>query len=269
MTRAHVNMKHQIGRMKPRAALGLALIVLALLLFLHNLGFRVLGAVLGHWPLVFLALGAYLQVAAKRDGKKRYGVLPYVLLALGGLGLLSRYGIWHFGLGALIGPAILLGIGVYLFKPQRQNPDAQAARARELPDFGPMPDAEGDTAAAPGGHSTADTAKIDVFAILGGGDYVTRAANLKGGSILCIMGAADVDIRDADTQQDEIEIDIITFMGGAEIRVPPHWEVTVKAFPLLGGLSNKTTCLADKMGLPKKRLVITGLAVMGGIDIRN
>jgi hypothetical protein len=78
-----------------------------------------------------------------------------------------------------------------------------------------------------------------------------------------------VDIRDADIEGESMEINILALMGGVEIRVPLHWQVSMRAVPFLGGVSNQTTFLADKLQMPKKTLVIRGLALMGGIDVRN
>ena len=105
--------------------------------------------------------------------------------------------------------------------------------------------------------------------MLGGGNFSTRSKRLTNGNIIAILGGAEVDIREADSLKNTLEIDIVAFMGGVEIKVPPHFNVTVKLLPLLGGVTNKTTCLADKMGVPAKHLVLTGMALMGGVEITN
>ena len=118
-------------------------------------------------------------------------------------------------------------------------------------------------------NTHSDDTKIDVFTVLGGGNFSTRSKRLTNGNIIAILGGAEVDIREADSLKNALEIDIVAFMGGVEIKVPPHFNVTVKLLPLLGGVTNKTTCLADKMGVPAKHLVLTGMALMGGVEITN
>lgn len=270
-------MKKQNGDIKPRATLGLILIVLAVLLFLNNIGIRVLSTVLGHWPLIALALGAYLLVGQRERPASQRGVGPFVLLAVGAVGLLTRYGFWHFNTATLIGPVVLLVVGLYLFRPDRFNRKPDRPSAPRLP----ANDDQGRSEAAESAPEDADQAaksdtsdllndnKIDVFTLLGGSQYVSRSQKLKGGNVLCVLGGAELDLREADTEDQVLTIDVLAFMGGAEIRIPAHWQVTVKAFSLLGGISNRTTCLADKMGVPSKHLVITGFAIMGGIELKN
>lgn len=271
-------MKKQNGAIKPRATLGLILIVLAVLLFLNNIGIRLLSTVLGHWPLIVLALGAYLLVGQRERPAGQRGVGPFVLLAVGAVGLLTRYGFWHFSTAALIGPVVLLVLGLYLFRPDRFKRNSERPSAPLLP---AMDDQGDDSEAAQSPPEDADQAhksdasdllnddKIDVFTLLGGSQYVSRSQKLKGGNVLCVLGGAELDLRDADTEEQALTIDVLAFMGGAELRIPVHWQVTVKAYSLLGGISNRTTCLADKMGVPRKHLVITGFAIMGGIEIKN
>lgn len=275
-------MKRQYGEMKPRAMLGVALIVLAILLFLNNIGFRLLGVAFSHWPLLAIAGGVYLLVTRNRKGQSQQniGFLPIALLAVGAFGLLTRYGFFHFSIGAVIGPIILLFIGLHLFRPngrfcRRGNKQREDNALEHLhTDITHRQAADEQAEAADTSHEKSEYRagednRIDIFTILGGGNYSTRSTNLKSGSVVCIMGGAEIDVREADMQGDVLELDILAFMGGAEIKIPAHWQVTVKALPLLGGVSNRTTCLADKMGVPKKTLVITGLALMGGIEVRN
>ncbi|OGT71323.1 MAG: hypothetical protein A3I78_01065 [Gammaproteobacteria bacterium RIFCSPLOWO2_02_FULL_56_15] len=111
--------------------------------------------------------------------------------------------------------------------------------------------------------------QVSIFTVLGGGEFNTRSTNLSSGHIISILGGAEVDLREADMEGDVMEIGILALMGGVEIRVPLHWQVNMRAVPLLGGVSNQTSFLADKLQMPKKTLVIRGLALMGGIDVRN
>ncbi len=280
-------MKDQNGNMKPTSLLGMGLIILAVLLFLNNVGFRLVGALFSHWPLIMIAAGGYLLVA-RSEGKfhqyRKAGMLPVMLLVVGLLAASGRYGLFHFHLGAVIGPAILLLVGLYLFN-KSHGLDAKSKDNVQL-EYEPVDDELKDSAdlaedAAEtefdecSSHckrrekTTIEDDKIDVFAILGGGNYVTRSNTLLEGNVICVMGGAEIDLRDADMKNASMEIDLIAFMGGAELRVPPHWQVSVKAIPFLGGVSNKSVCLADKMGVPKKHLVITGIACMGGLEVKN
>lgn len=270
-------MKTQKGEAKPRAIIGMVLIVLAVLLFLNNIGFTLFGAIFGHWPLVIIAIGAFLIYSARRRGVtgQNVGILPYVLIAVGTLVALGKYGVLRFGVGAVLLPLALLFFGLYLFKPQgifsRRDKNSDP-RLNILVDLSDEESASAHTNETENTKASANPNldnRIDIFTLLGSGNYSTRSADLVSGNIVCILGGAEVDIREADTRQEVIQMDILAFMGGVELKIPANWQVTVEALPFLGGISNRTTCLADKMGAPKRHLVITGLACMGGIEIRN
>jgi predicted membrane protein len=265
-------MKTHKGEASPRTILGVVLIVLAVLLFLNNIGFTLFGAVFSHWPLALIATGGFLIYSARSKGAsgRKIGVLPYALIAVGVLAALTRYGVLRFGIGALVAPLALLICGLYLFKPRR-CPHTPHKKPADTPNISiALHDKEDDTAPHGHGHATIDLDnRIDIFTILSAGHYNTRSQELVNGNIVCILGGAEVDIREADTRQEVIQLDILAFMGGVELKIPPNWQVTVKLFPFLGGINNRTTCLAEKMGMPKRHLVITGLACMGGLEIHN
>ena len=54
--------------------------------------------------------------------------------------------------------------------------------------------------------------------------------------------------------------------GGIEIRVPDDWTVDLRGVPVLAGFVDKTRPPAMAT---EKRLVIRGMALMGGVEIKN
>lgn len=224
--------------LKPRAIIGLIIIAVALLILLENLGISIFNKVLGNWPLALIIIGAAILYGPNK-GKSRVG--PIVLISLGSLFLLAKYDVFQLHWHKFIVPMVLIIIGLYFLRPRLFK--AQA--------------------------SSGNDKSIEVFSILGGGEFNSRSPHLAGGHITCILGGANIDVSEADMQGDNMEIEVLSLMGGADIKVPANWQVNIKAIPLLGGVSNRTTCLAEQMQLPKKTLVINGYAIMGGIDVKN
>jgi hypothetical protein len=60
-------------------------------------------------------------------------------------------------------------------------------------------------------------------------------------------------------------LDTFAFWGGIEIRVPDDWEVISQGSAALGGFVNN----ARSQPGAKRRLVVTGLAIMGGVEVKN
>lgn len=224
--------------LKPRSIFGFMIIAVALLIIFENLGISIFDKVLGNWPLALLIIGGAM-IYGPEKGRAR--ALPYILMGLGTLFLLAKYDVFNIHWGSFVVPILLLLLGVYLLKPRLSKQQNEV-----------------------GQKST-----VEVFSVLGGGEFSTRSSTLMDGNIICVLGGANVDIRDADMDGDFMEIDIFCLMGGVEIKVPLHWQVSIKVVPFLGGVTDQTSCAAEKLQLPKKNLIVKGFAVMGGIEVKN
>lgn len=112
--------------------------------------------------------------------------------------------------------------------------------------------------AEPAGESA-----LDVVAVLGGSKR--GATDFRGGQVLAFMGGCEIDLRRASMARDEGVLDLFVFWGGAEIKVPEDWEVTNRGLALLGGFVDNTRHPAGA----QKRLILTGMAIMGGVEVKN
>jgi predicted membrane protein len=79
------------------------------------------------------------------------------------------------------------------------------------------------------------------------------------------MGGCEIDLRGATIVRGEAVVDVTVMWGGVEIKVPDEWNVEWRGVALLGGFSDKTR---GRAGAPA-RLIVTGQALMGGIEIHN
>jgi len=106
---------------------------------------------------------------------------------------------------------------------------------------------------------------LNVFAVWGGGEYRIRAKDFRGGSLVAFMGGFDVDLREADIEGNQAVIDVNCLMGGGVIRVPETWAVSMRVSAFMGGHSLK----AREGPQPTKTLIVKGIAIMGGVEVRN
>jgi predicted membrane protein len=107
--------------------------------------------------------------------------------------------------------------------------------------------------------------QLNVFAIWGGGEYRIRSKNFRGGDLVAFMGGFDIDLRDADIEGTDATITVNAFMGGGVIRVPETWAVSMRVAAFMGGHSLK----AREGAQPTKNLIVKGMAIMGGVEVRN
>ena len=79
----------------------------------------------------------------------------------------------------------------------------------------------------------------------------------------------EIDLRQASIAPGtEAVIDVFAFWGGIEIKVPEDWTVVTRAVPLMGGVEDKTH-VPQPLPAVEKRLVISGIVVMGGVVVKN
>lgn len=118
------------------------------------------------------------------------------------------------------------------------------------------------------------------LAILGG---VERGKNapweFESGSYFAFMGGIELDLRHAVIPEGESFLDLTTFMGGIEIRVPKDLPVEADGFAVLGGVEFFGKGSGGIIGSIRNTqnittnstrvLKIQSRAVMGGIDIKR
>jgi predicted membrane protein len=189
-----------------------------------------------YWPLLLIAIGItkLLQPRGSRGG----GV---VLIALGTYFLLRELDLIDVDLGDLL-PLLLVLAGLTL---------VVTALRRRYPSASPQDDS---------------SSLVHAFAMLGGSHPVSNAPSFRGGTATAIAGACEIDLRHATISEGEAVIDTFAFWGGVEILVPETWTVVLRGVPLLGSFEDKTV---QPVGGSTQRLVVKGLAIMGGVEVKN
>ncbi len=88
---------------------------------------------------------------------------------------------------------------------------------------------------------------------------------LRRGDLTAVMGGCDVDLTGAETAPGGAEIEIFAFWGGVTLRVPDDWEVDPQVTVLMGVLEDSTHQRRTTGG----KLTVRGMALMGGLELRN
>ncbi len=217
------------------AILGIGVLAVGAILLLDNFGFTVAEDLFAYWPVLLILVG--ISHFVRPEGSRRY-LAGSIFIAVGVIILLSNLGLISFGIWDLW-PVILVIAGLSLIlKPFRRR----------------------------GVTIGEGTGVFEATAILGGANRRLSAADFQGGDAIAIMGGCEIDLRDCGSEGGPAEIDTFAFWGGIEIRVPDDWEVQVNGLALLGGYSDMTRTAE---GEGRKVLVISGTAIMGGVEIKN
>jgi len=232
-------MENNTNRASSQVVLGLLVVGMGVLFLLDNLDILNFRHAIGFWPLAFIVAGC---VALFGNGSRSSNYMGGVLVAIGVLMIAGRMGFFYISWGTLW-PLVMIALGgLVLFRS-----------------LGPG------RVARPGMADGAGTDNVvDVVAVLGGFERRVTTSDFRGGEITAILGGCELDLREASIVKEAV-INVFAIWGGINIKVPPDWTVVLNGTPLMGGFSEKTVTPPDA----SKRLVITGYAIMGGVEVRN
>ncbi len=235
-------MENNTNRASSQVVLGLLVVGMGVLFLLDNLDILNFRHAIGFWPLAFIVAGCVALFGNGTRSGRSGNYMGGVLIAVGLLMIVSRMGYFTISWGTLW-PLVMIALGgLVLYRslgPGRVARDGVAA--------GASPDNV-----------------VDIVAVLGGFERRVSTQDFRGGEITAVMGGCALDLRDASIVKEAV-INIFTVWGGINIKVPPDWTVVLNGTPVMGGFAEKTARPPDA----SKRLVITGYAIMGGVEVRN
>ena len=80
-------------------------------------------------------------------------------------------------------------------------------------------------------------------------------------------GGGEIDLREANFADHEVEINCVAIMGGVNIIVPPGVEVVVRGIGIMGGFDHSEAGVPGEPGAP--RVIVNGFAFWGGVGIER
>jgi len=185
------------------------------------------------WGVTLTLLGLFQLIQATRWGAR---VWAFFLLSTGVTLELDYIGHLHLHLDRTW-PVFIIAIGVVILVHAFERPSTVGSLSPHL----------------------------HLFSFMGGGEYRIQAKNFRGGSATAIMGGFDIDLRDADIDGSAATITVSAFLGGGVLRVPENWAVQMRGSSIMGGNSMKIREGAKI----DKTLIIEGLSLLGGFEVRN
>ncbi|MFH8340321.1 DUF1707 domain-containing protein [Streptomyces sp. AM6-12] len=143
--------------------------------------------------------------------------------------------------------------------------DLPASAAPAPVSFTKQPVAEGSWASRIVGGAGTSSGGV---AILSGFERKGRWTVPKRFNCLAFMGGADIDLRDADFADREVEINVVAIMGGVQVTVPPGVEVVVRGLGIMGAFEHpRDEGFTEEPGAP--RVIIGGFAFWGGVGVER
>lgn len=224
-----------------RVVVGIILIIGATLILFDNFGFYDVSW--NHyfftWQALLIIIG--LIFVAKRESKN----IGLILIAIGTFFLISKC--YHFPvtLQKLFWPAILAFIGLSLIFRNRGR------------HFKPTE------------NSGSKNEYIDDVSIFGGSEQRFNSQNFQGGSITSIFGGSTFDLSSAQLAPGVNTLEVFCMFGGSKLIIPPGWKIKIDAISIFGGISDKRNLHMQNSPESSPELVVKGLVLFGGMDIKS
>jgi uncharacterized membrane protein len=86
-------------------------------------------------------------------------------------------------------------------------------------------------------------------------------------TVFCLMGGAELDLRQARFSAPEVTLTINAFMGGATIVVNRSTHVVVHGIGIMGGYSAPRSDAEVQLGADSPTVHVRGVAIMGGVSV--
>ncbi len=228
-----------------RLGVGIVFIFLGALFIFSNIG--LIPSTMKHyifsWQMVLIIIGLFTLA------KNKNRTTGLVLVSIGVFFILpGLFGIPRIGLGKLW-PLLFVAVGAYiLVRRNKEHKNFDISETEQT--------------------TNSDNLIYDLN-VFGGSNKNISSKNFIGGRVTAIFGGGDYNFTNADLANNEAVIDVIAIFGGHKFIVPPDWDVTVDVVSIFGGFSDKRNVLRNIQVDNNKRLVIKGLALFGGGEVRN
>ena len=108
---------------------------------------------------------------------------------------------------------------------------------------------------------------VEVTAVFGGSHQTVFSKNFKGGDVTAVFGGADINLTQADFDE-QVKLDVTAVFGGIKLIVPPNWAVRSNVTAIFGSVEDKRGSLMPNTEI-QKTLVLDGTAMFGGIEIKS
>lgn len=106
--------------------------------------------------------------------------------------------------------------------------------------------------------------ELRLMLVADGIELKARSTAFRGGGLVCIMGGAQIDLREATFAPGRSTLHVACAMGGANIVVPEGVRVTMTTTAVMGG-SNKHVPDPEREDAPELHVEV--LAIMGGANV--
>lgn len=231
-----------------RLYFGVILIVLGVILILERLNLipESMADLLISWQTLLIGIGVLSMIGGNRTAGT-------VLIVIGCTFLVPELITVPHELRRIYWPLILVAIGVAILLRRHDNP-------KQIEVDISQPNIPND--------NSINT--FDDFVIFGGREIFVTSQALAGGKATSIFGGIEFDLRRANLQPGGAIIDCVSVFGGCGFKIPMDWNVRNEVTTIFGAFTDKRgETYSDRYYDPSKTIVIKGISIFGGIEVKH
>ncbi len=237
-------------RSDKRFYFGIILIIVGIILILERLDLipESVADLFISWQMLLVGIGALSLIGGNRTSGT-------ILIVIGVFFMVPELITVPHEIRRIYWPVILVAIGIAILvrRHDRQIPPASFEN-------GPATDIPNDNS-----HNT-----FDDFVIFGGREIFINSQALAGGKATSIFGGIEFDLRQARLQPGGAVIDCVSVFGGCGFKIPMDWNVRNEVTTIFGAFTDKRgETFNDRYYDPSKTLVIKGVSIFGGIEVKH
>lgn len=225
---------------------GFIIIIVGVLLFAREVGVEFPRWIFS-WQMFLIGLGIYIGA---RHNFRQFGWL--IPIAIGVTFLIEDI-IPDIQVRAYLWPLIIIGIGVVMILRSRSKGRDDLFRRWEKNASDVNRTTEG---------------FFESVTIFGENKKQVLSKDFKGGESVCVFGGTEINLSQADING-RVGMELVQVFGGTKLIVPSHWKIeTEEMVSIFGGLNDKRQILNTPID-GTKVLVLKGMSMFGGIDIKS
>lgn len=235
-----------------KIAFGLVLIAVGVVLMLEKMNF--ISPEVTHWIFTWQML--LIVIGFVNIFSRESYVSGLILIMIGSFFLVPRIIDLPFNFIGMFWPVLLIGGGVLLILKHSVKSICGEKKTGAF------------TEDNVGQSPTDGEGMVDDFNILGGTKR-RYTSKFRGGKFVNIFGGSEIDLSQAQLDNEVAIVETVCVFGGITLYVPSDWEVQVEVVSILGGFSDKRSYVRTTVVEPRKRLIVKGVCVFGGGEIKG
>jgi predicted membrane protein len=242
-------MTHKIHKNKKNKEwLGIFIILIGLLFLARTFDLPIPHWVTS-WPMFIIAVGLFIGI-----GNKFKDWTWAIVVGFGTFFLVDKIAGYDVRMSSVVFPAILIAVGIRMLKKNRPVKVHQ------------FDEASGNFTELRNDESLDD--RLELIAVFAGNKKIMVSKNFKGGETVSVFGGNEINLSKCDING-RVQLEIVQVFGGTKLIVPSNWRIQSEIVSVFGGFDDKRNIIDFNNNDDSKILVIIGVSILGGLDIRS